>query len=55
MALISNKKCILIFLLIIHFTLISCERRIEFIPDNREAPPPTTGDYSGIPAWVTGW
>ena len=53
MSLISIKKCILSLLLILTLTIIGCERRIEFIPDNREAPP--SGDYSGAPNWGQGW
>ena len=53
MSLILNKKWIISLLLILNFTIIGCERRIQFIPDNREAPP--SGDYSGAPNWGQGW
>ena len=53
MSLILNKKCILTLLLVLHLTMIGCERRIQFIPDNRESPPPV--DFSGAPVWQHGW
>lgn len=53
MSLISNKKCILSLLLILHFIIIGCERRIEFIPDNREST--ANGWYPGNPGWTNGW